>query len=134
MKKLLFVFISGVFCCCQKPASDKNFIDQLIDLTIQSSTGEEVQFPHLYNNLARAISDDQDEQIILAEKLKARGFVAINWGRGNFPPLSPRIITVELKKKDCICLITKTYYLTIEDSVYQMVESISCSKIVEKKH
>jgi len=130
MRKLLFVFTFGLFCCCHEPESDKDFVDDVIDLIIQSSTGEAVQFPYLYSQLAHTISDDKEEHIILVEKLKHRGFMVTNWGRGNFPPLGPRIIHVELKKENCICSITKAYYATTTDALYQMVEGISCSKII----
>ncbi|HEY0654914.1 MAG TPA: hypothetical protein VGD65_17370 [Chryseosolibacter sp.] len=119
--------------CQQSHPTDKDFIDKLLDLAIQTtsekySPDEYVQLTNLYDSLAHAIPEDKDEKIILVERLKQRGFNMIEYGRGNFPPLGPRIVIVDLRKGDCSCSVSKIYYATVHDNTWQMAEGIHCKR------
>lgn len=121
--------ITTLASCSKEKASGHDFIDKVIDLTIDTSTGEYVQLPDLYDFLANTIPEDQNEKIILVERLKMKGFKITSWGRGNIPPLGPRIVTVELMNEHCSCEVTKTYYATTVDTLYQMTEGIKCRSV-----
>lgn len=90
--------------------------------------------PDLYDSLANKIPEDKDEKLILVEKLKMKGFKITNWGRGNIPPLGPRIVNVELMSGRCICEVTKTYYSTTVDTLYQMTEGVKCRRVTVDKN
>lgn len=135
MKKILILFLcSFLTSCYQRQNVENDFIDKVLDLATGTSseeyTGEEyVQFTNLYDTLTHNIPDDKDEKIILVERLKKRGFEITNYGRGNFPPLGPRIVIVELKKGNCSCEVSKMYYATVHEDLYQMAEGINCKHI-----
>jgi hypothetical protein len=114
-----------------KLTSKDFFVDRILDATIQTSTGELIELPNLYDTLAKSLPEDKDEELILVQKLKRRGFDVTHWGRGNYPPLGPRIVMVELKKDKCNCSVIKKYYSTISDSLYQMIEGISCENLID---
>jgi hypothetical protein len=134
MSRLICIIIFLVLASCSSGNNtDSDFIDKLLDLTTSTSSqeylGEEyVQLTNLYDTLTHNIPEDNVEKLILAERLKLRGFEITNWGRGNFPPLGPRIVIVELKKENCVCEVTKIYYATVDDNAYQMAEGINCKK------
>lgn len=134
MKKglLLILFLISVACSRQQ-TSDKDFVDKLLDIATATSSneylGEEyVQLTNLYDRLAVDIPEDKDEKLILVERLKQRGFEVTDWGRGNFPPLGPRIVIVEVKKGNCVCEVSKIYYSTVTDTLYQRAEGINCKR------
>jgi hypothetical protein len=134
MKRVLAIILSLISTSCSQPHSaDKDFIDKLLDLTTETSSdeysgAEYVQLTNLYDTLAHTIPEDKDEVLLLAERLKKRGFEVTNRGRGNFPPLGPRIVIVELKKGNCLCEVSKIYFATVDDNAYQMAEGISCKR------
>src|SRR5687767_5490331 len=51
-----------------------SFIDQILDLTIETASGESIELPQLYDSLAKNLPEDKDEELILVQKLKRRGF------------------------------------------------------------
>jgi hypothetical protein len=134
MKKILAIMLLVILTSCSPQHSlEKDFIDQLLDLSTGTSSeeylgGEYIQLTNLYDTLAHNIPEDKDEKLVLVERLKKRGFEITNWGRGNFPPLGPRIVIVELKKENCICEVSKIYYSTIEETAYQIAEGINCKR------
>lgn len=129
LQRFLLIIVSIIFTGCSNESKpNKDFLDEAIDLTIDKSSGEPIQFPDLYDGLTDNLPDDKDEKLVLVEKLKERGFVITSWGRGNMPPLGPRIIGVELKKGTCICKVNKMYYSTAVDTLFQRAEEISCAK------
>lgn len=111
----------------------KSVVDRVIDASIEVQSGELVEFPGLYDTLTHYIPEDKDEKLILGEKLKARGFEQVDYGRGNFPPLGPRVVIVEMKKGDCHCSVRKVYYATVAEETWQMSEAISCEKRADQK-
>ena len=114
-------------------ARQKSVVDRVIDASIEVQSGELVEFPVLYDTLTHYIPEDKDEKLILVEKLKARGFEQVDYGRGNFPPLGPRVVIVEMKKGDCNCSVRKVYYATVAEETWQMSEAISCEKQADQK-
>jgi hypothetical protein len=86
-----------------------------------------IELPNLYDSLTNHIAEDSTERLMLVEALKKKDFKIINWGRGNYPPLGPRIVSIVMKKDNCFCQIDKIYYKTIADSLFQMTERIRCS-------
>lgn len=130
MRNIFFLVIAFFFLSCNKSKELKlDFIDKTIDLVIENSNGESIEFPDLYTNLTNKIDDDKDEKLKLVEKLKLKGFKVVNWGRGNNPPIGPRIVSVTLRKEECECEVTKIYYSTISESEYKMTEKIKCKAI-----
>jgi hypothetical protein len=129
MKKLILIPVLLLLASCtSRDESHKDFVDQVLDVTIRTSSDKSVEFPELYDSLAHEIPEDQDEKLILVERLKHRGFDVVSSGRGNFPPLGPRIVAFKLRKGNCTCEVSKKYYATATDTIYQMVEGISCKK------
>ncbi len=127
------IILFSLASCSNGSHANEDFIDKLLDLTTATSSteysGKEyVQLTNLYDSLAHTIPDDKDEKLILVERLKKRGFKVTNWGRGNFPPLGPRIVIIELTKDNCMCEVTKTYYATTSDTLWQMAEGINCKQ------
>jgi hypothetical protein len=130
MRNYYFLVITFLFLSCNKSKELKpNFIDKTLDLIIENSNGESIEFPDLYTNLTNKIDDDKDEKLKLVEKLKLKGFKIVNWGRGNNPPTGPRIVSVSLRKEECECEVTKIYYFTVSESEYKMTEKIKCKAI-----
>lgn len=114
--------------CSEKEKTNLDFEDKVIDLVIENSNGKPIEFTEIYDSLAKNFPEDKSEKLMLVEKLKLKGFKIINWGRGNYPPLGPRIIVVTLKKEDCECEVAKIYYSTISESEFIMTERINCKK------
>ena len=134
MRRSLYAIIFVVLASCAKEnTSHKDFTDKLLDLTTSTSNEgysmeEYIQLTNLYDTLTNSLPEDDREKLILVEKLKQRGFEITRWGRGNLPALGPRIVDVELKKDDCICQVSKMYYFTTVDTLYQMAEGIVCKR------
>ena len=100
----LTILVVVLFISCSKK-QDSN--DALLDFIMEKQNGKYIEFPELYNQLANKIPDDKNEKLILVEKLKNKGFEVKSYGRGNYPPLGPRIISVKLKSKNCECEVDK---------------------------
>jgi hypothetical protein len=116
---------------CQKEvkeslAGSKDFYGIIIDMAIEQKSNIPIELPEIYDSLATKLPNDGDETIILAQKLKQRGFKVIDWGRGNYPPKGPRIINLILQKENCVCEVRKMYHYSIIDTLYEMSESIKC--------
>jgi hypothetical protein len=128
MRNIPFLLVFFLLTSCtNKEESNSNFYDKVLDLVIENSNGENVEFPELYDKLTTKIADDNNEKLKLVEKLKTKGFKVTNWGRGNHP-LGPRIIIINLKKDNCECEVAKIYYSTANDTLYNMTERINCKK------
>ena len=129
MRNICFLLVFFLLnSCTKKKESNSDFYDKVLDLAIENSNGESVEFPELYDKLVTKIADDNNEKLKLVEKLKQKGFKVTNWGRGNHPPHGPRIIIINLKKDSCECEVAKIYYSTVDDTLYNMTERISCKK------
>lgn len=123
---ILFSIIS--YSQTEKTNSNKDFNDKIVDFAIENCEEKFIELPDLYDTTTEKIANDKNEKLILAEKLKNRGFKEIYWGRGNHP-LGPRIIDLTLKKGDCECDVIKIYYSTVNESQYKMTEKIKCKKV-----
>ncbi len=130
MKHLSLLLLLILFFSCNKKLEDYSvdFKEKVVNFVIDNFDDKFIELPNLYDSLATCIADDKNEKLILVQILKKKGFKIITWGRGNFPPLGARIISVTLKKDDCECEINKMYYSTISDSLYEMRENIKCKK------
>lgn len=126
---LLILFSIISYSQTEKTNSKKDFNDKIIDFALDNCEDKFIELPDLYEKTTEKISNDKNEKLILAEKLKKRGFEVINWGRRNNPPLGPRIIALTLKKGDCECEIIKIYYSIADESQYKMTEKIKCKKL-----
>ncbi|WP_264510566.1 hypothetical protein [Flavobacterium sp. N1719] len=127
MKIILLSIIFLLTISCSKEIKNRSdFEDNVINLILEKPNGKQIEFPEIYDSLAKRIPDQKDEKLLLVEKLKLRGFKIINSGRGNYPPLGPRIVIVTMKKDNCECEVSKIYYSTISENEFKMTESISC--------
>ena len=135
MKYISFFILLILISCVNREKKEKieklfdAFYEKTLDDIIEKSNGQSIEFRDLYQELADKIPDDKDEKLILVQKLKTRGFEVTNYERGNYPPLGPRIIIVNMKKKNCECEVSKKYYSTNSDSLYRMSETVNCKKI-----
>ena len=132
MKNIFLLFVLFSICLYsqnKKSFSSKDFNDKIIDFAIENCENKFIELPDLYDCTVNKISDDKNEKIILAEKLKNRGFNVTDWGRGNNPPFGSRIITVTLKKGIFECEVVKNYYSTTNESEYIVTEKIRCRKV-----
>lgn len=134
MRHAISILVFSILLSCTKPIeSEKDFIDKLLDVSTMTSNtdyayDEYVQLTQLYDSLAHELPEDKDERLILAERLKSRGFEVIHSGRGNFPPNGVRIVILELRRGDCTCEVSKMYYATLDPDAWQMVEGINCKR------
>ena len=86
---------------CQE--NSKQFIEKTIDFVIQNKDGNTIELPFIYDSLVSVIPEDSTENLLLVNVLKKKGFKTIDWGRGNYPPRGPRIVTLTMQKDDCLC-------------------------------
>jgi hypothetical protein len=130
MKNLLSFILILAACSPntkEKSVVSQTFEEQTVNFITETKSNETIELPNLYDSLTTQIVEDSLERLKLAEILKRKGFKEINWGRGNYPPLGFRIISLTLKKDSCFCLVNKIYYATITKDVFQMSEQIRCA-------
>ena len=127
---IFFIIFFDLSVTAQKPET-KDFTEKILDFVTQNMDNESVELDNLYDKTVEKIPNDNEEKLILVEKLKKRGFKEINWGRGNYPPLGARIINITLKKDDCECEVSKIYYFTTFEDIFIMKEKISCKKVIK---
>jgi hypothetical protein len=108
-------------------STTKDFIENTIDFVIEHKDNKTIELPFIYDSLVSRIPEDSSEKLILAETLKKKGFKIIDWGRGNYPPRGPRIVSLVLQKDNCICEVDKIYYSTVSDTLFEIAERIKCS-------
>lgn len=124
---ILFTLTSCVSRTTAPPAKiEGDPLEQIIDLLIANRSGQTVEFPYLYDSLTSTIPVDSLENLIIADMLQQKGFEMVGWGHGNYPPRGPRIVSETFKKDDCYCTVSKIYYSTTYDTLYEMAERISC--------
>lgn len=126
MKKYSLIALFGIGILSCETKKDADFTDQVISLVIANPTGNTVELPDLYNEVVRSIPDDASEQLILADRLKLRGFAEKSRNRGTLPLGGIRFVTVKLSKENCQCEVTKTYHSTAFVSEYVASERIKC--------
>jgi len=120
---VLFCIAISLSCESKKP---EDFTDQIITLLLENPKGNTVELPDLYNEIVREIPNDQTEKLILAERLKMRGFTEKNRERGTLPLGGIRFVTIKLSKENCHCEVTKTYHSTAFVSEFVASERIKC--------
>lgn len=133
MRLLLLLIIVSLFTfCTEKYSPTADTTNALLDLIIQQSTNEGIEFTNLYDTLTAVIADDKNETLKLVERLKTKGFKVTDWGRGNHT-LGPRMVSISMVNNNCRCEITKYYYHTVDTTLYQITERIRCEKITSNK-
>lgn len=85
------------------------------------------EFTDLYPDL-NSIADDPNEKLILVDSLKSKGFVVVDWGRGNWTE-GPRMVNLTMSNELCDCQIDKLYYSTKEKGTFKVTERIKCKKV-----
>lgn len=105
------------------------FEEKIIDFLLANCDDKFIELPFIYDKTADKILNDKEESMIMAELLKKRGFVVTEWGRGNYPPRGPRIITLTLANKENECTVQKIYYSTLFEGIYETTERIKCGKL-----
>ncbi|PLW94685.1 MAG: hypothetical protein C0592_02120 [Marinilabiliales bacterium] len=108
--------------------SNNAALEKQIDFIIEENACLKVEFPEIYDSLAYSIPDDSTESLVIVQILKEKGFVITNWGRGNHPR-GPRIISITMVKEDCECVVSKLYYSTNTEGMYEMTEWVKCCGI-----
>ena len=128
---LLILISLFVLSCSSKAKQTEKKLDDPVENIVNYVTSTRdnlmIELPYLYDTLTNHIAEESAERFILVEKLKKKDFKIIDWGRGNYPPLGSRIISIVMKKGNCFCQVDKIYYKTIVDSLFQMTERIRCS-------
>ena len=129
IKSLIFILPLLMLLGCKekttKTTATKNSTESIVDFVLEHKDNTVIELPNLYDSLVTNIPDDSVETLILAEILKKKGFKVINWGRGNFMN-GPRIVNFTLQKENCFCVVSKMYYSTASDTLFQMAERINC--------
>jgi hypothetical protein len=123
----VLIIISNIFLGCTKPIDSSNahdFVEGILQYAIANKENNTIELPNLYDSLSVGIPEKST--LILAEKLRNKGFVEIESGSGNYPPRGPRIVTKIFLKDSCVCQVSKIYYSTVEENVYEIAERISC--------
>jgi hypothetical protein len=92
--------------------------------------GELMEFVDIYDSL-EPLPETQNEKIVIAEKLKLKGFTLKNIRQGNWT-VGPRIISVTLSNKKCDCFVDKLYYYDYSkpsetEKEYKVTERIHCT-------
>jgi len=127
-----FIFMLLVMSSCAKKAettTDIDFTDKVISLAVSERSNLLIEMPELYNRPVTAIPDDKDQSLIMAEKLKLRGFKLVDTQHRSLQLNGMRYYIETLTKDDCQCSVLKTFYSTGNISQYRVSESISCKNI-----
>lgn len=123
-----------LFSCNTKIKSESkndDFIDKTLDFVIANKDNHQLELPNINDSLSDGIPEKSE--FILGKKLEKRGFKEVKTGRGNYPPRSPRIVTKIFQKENCFCEVSKIYYYTTYENIYEIVERISCKDSILKK-
>ena len=131
MKKAIVIIAFLCLSCSKeqpKIVGSHDFPDRLIDFSIEYANSRTLELPDLYEKTAKFIPDDEDENIILVEKLKARGFKVTDREKNNYPLGGVRMVSVKMSGTDCDCEVNKIYHTTAFVSEFAVTESISCEK------
>ena len=127
MKTLSALVLIILFLSCEEKQKSFEFSDKLLDFVLENRDGRYIELPDLYDGKIREIPLDNEERLILAEKLKTRGFKVTDSRRGNYPLSGFQIVTLILINPVCECEVSKIYYSTTNISEYKVSERIKCS-------
>ena len=131
MKVIFYLFLIFVLFSCKETVeteseSNDDYNERLIDFIISNRNGTYLELNDLYNSTTNTINNEDDENLKLVEILKSKGFKIVEFGRGNYPPLGPRIVSFYLEKDRCKCQVDKIYYYTTITETYSNTERIKC--------
>lgn len=113
-----------LFSCAE--GQPKDYHDRLIDFAIENRAGTFLELPDLYDGNERPRPDFENDKIILAEKLRARGFKAGIARLSTLPLEGQQMVTQKWVGENCECEIVKTYRVTPLISKYAVSEKIKC--------
>ena len=127
MKKISWsvLLCIGLFSC-EEQRKYEDFTDQIISVTIRNQNGTSIEFPDLYPKVVSNIPEAKAETMILAERLKTRGFTVEGLETGTSQLSGIRSATMKLVKETCHCEVTKTYRSTPFVSAFIVTEKIRC--------
>jgi hypothetical protein len=125
----LFLLIA-LASCEEKPEAkiENDYTDRVINFAIEHPGDRTIEFPDLYSGTTNFLPSDKDENLILAEKLKMRGFKMTGFNRENSQLSGRRIVSMGFESPDCNCSVSKVYYSTANISEYIRTERIKCWK------
>jgi hypothetical protein len=83
----------------------------------------------LYTTSTRYIPSLEEEQWILADRLRKRGFTGSDSVNINLQLNGKRINRVAMLGKDCFCEVSKIYYTTAVPNEYLRSERIHCKSL-----
>jgi hypothetical protein len=126
---LPFLFCSVSCKTDKEPDFDNDFIDRAISLATKHPEGKYIELPDLYDTPVNYIPENNDENFLITEKLKIRGFKTTGITRNDYQLLGRRVITMTLLKDDCQCEVSKVYYMTSNISEYIRSERIKCETL-----
>jgi hypothetical protein len=98
----------------------------VLDLAIETRSGRYLELPDLYDGVVIGPPEEKDESLILAEKLKVRGFKVINTKHDVSGLSGKRSVTVTLFDGTCHCEVTKTYSPSAYINQFAVSEKITC--------
>jgi hypothetical protein len=123
---LIFLLISCKETVETEIKSKDVYYGKLVNFIISNPNGNSVELHDLYDSTTDSINNYNEEKLKLVEILKSKGFQIVDYGRGNYPPLGPRIVSISLKKNRCKCEVDKIYYFTSTEGTFTTSERIKC--------
>lgn len=104
----------------------KDYHDKLIDFAIENRSDTFLELPDLYDGNERPRPDFENDKMILAEKLRARGFKAGIARLSTLPLEGQQMVAQKWVGENCECDVVKTYRVTPLISKYAVSEKIKC--------
>jgi hypothetical protein len=133
MKKITLLLLIVFAFSCQDdsgqsaPEKQNLFPENVVDLAIKTKDKNVIELPMMYDSLVTVLP--QDENTKLGQILVNKGFQEIEARQGNWGNRGPRFVHRSYRKDDCICNVSKMYYTTTNDKLYEIHESINCFEV-----
>lgn len=125
MRNSIFTFALLLLFSCNDKQVSPDFDERIIDLAIETRNGRYIELPDLYGTVI-GLPEEKNENLILVEKLKARGYKVIETKRDLSGLSNKRFVTVSLTDGKCPCEVTKTYAPASFVGQYLVSEKIKC--------
>jgi hypothetical protein len=130
MKKITLFLLIVTISSCQDdsgqstPENQAMFPENIVDLAIKTKDKNVIELPMMYDSLIRVLPEGETTK--LGEILVKKGFTQIEAKQGNWGNRGPRFVHRSFRKDDCICNVSKMYYTTTNDKLFEIHESIHC--------
>ncbi len=90
-----------------------------------------LEFIDIYDSIV-PLPENQNEKIVIAEKLKTKGFTLTSIRQGDWA-VGPRIVSMTLSNNNCNCFVDKVYYYDFSkpsgtENEYKVTERIHCEQ------